>query len=153
VLQSLITILQSKNKRQEVSTFDSNPAPDAFLDLNISKIWSLTLNSLRTVQLEELVEAKILEQLIQAFLLSSEKIKQTTYLQIIQITKQIAEQKKHGKFLSNLLITTIPNIDATLREDSVVYAICQGWLDTLILSGCTGQLGDFQGDKSKGVHY
>jgi len=90
------------------------------------------------VQLEELVEAKILEQLIQAFLLSSEKIKQTTYLQIIQITKQIAEQKKHGKFLSNLLITTIPNIDASLREDSVVYAICQGWLDTLILSGCTG---------------
>lgn len=74
-------------------------------------------------------------------------------MQILNITKQIAEQNRHGKFLCNLLFTTIPNITATLKEDSVVYAICQGWLDTLILSGCTGQLGDFNGDKSKGVHY
>jgi hypothetical protein len=48
----------------EVSTFDTNPVSDIFLEQNISKIWTLTLNSLRTVQLEELVEAKILEQLI-----------------------------------------------------------------------------------------
>jgi len=49
----------------------------------MSKIWALTLNSLKTVQLADLVEANILEQLIQAFLLSNEKIKQTTFMQIL----------------------------------------------------------------------
>jgi len=125
ILQSLISFLSSRNKPKEVSSFEVNTVVhDSFLEQNLSKIWSLTLNSLRTVQLSELVEAKLLEQLIQAFLHSSEKIKQTTYMQILQISKQIAEINKHGKFLCNLLETTIPHIDNSLKEDSVVYAIC-----------------------------
>lgn len=79
ILQSLISLLH--NKPQEISSFDDQPAPrDEFLTQNMSKIWSMTLNLLRTVQLNELVEAKLLEQLIEAFLMSSEKIKQTTYM-------------------------------------------------------------------------
>jgi len=85
--------------------------------------------------------------------MSSEKIKQTTYMSILQISRQIAEQNKHGKFLCNLLFTTLPHINTTLGPDSVVFAICQGWLDTLILSGFTGEQGAFAGDKSKSVHY
>jgi hypothetical protein len=123
VLKSLIHFLSSKNK--EVSSFEVEaPTSDTFIEQNLSKIWSLTLNSLKTVQLAELVEARLLERLIEAFLLSSEKIKQTTYMQILQISKQIAESNKHGKFLCNLLETTIPHINSTLKEDSVVYAIC-----------------------------
>ena len=55
--------------------------------------------------------------------------------------------------MCNLLFTTIPHIDANLKEESVVYAICQGWLDILILSSCTGELGPHNGDKSKGIFY
>lgn len=79
---------------------------------------------MRTVELSALVEAKLLEQLIHAFLLSSEKIKQTTYIEILNISKLIADQNKHGKFLCNLLFTTIPHIDHSLDQGSVVYAIC-----------------------------
>jgi len=74
-------------------------------------------------------------------------------MQILEISKKIADQNKHGKFLCNLLFTTIRHLDNSLGHDSVVYAICQGWLDILILSGCTGELGAHGGDKSKGVHY
>jgi len=72
-------------------------------------------------------------------------------MEILKISKLIADQNKHGAFICKLLFTTIPHIDSNLKDDSVVYAICQGWLDTLILSGCTGELGPFNGDKSKGI--
>lgn len=67
ILQSLIQILHSKNKPEEVSSFelvDGKEKQSSFLEQNLSKIWSLTLNSLRTVELNELVEAKLLENLI-----------------------------------------------------------------------------------------
>jgi hypothetical protein len=88
---------------------------------------------------QQLVEAHVLEEMIQAFLHSSEEIQQTTFMQILKISEKIAQEDKHGRFLCNLLFTTLDKIDANSNDAQVSYAICQGWLDILIHGSYKGQ--------------
>mmetsp|Transcript_9033 Transcript_9033/g.8482 ORF Transcript_9033/g.8482 Transcript_9033/m.8482 type:complete len:121 (-) Transcript_9033:687-1049(-) len=100
-------------------------------------MWSLVLKSLTTVEVNQLIEAKIFEQLISAFLISSEEIQQITYPQILSISESIAKQQAHqndlSKFISNLLFTALESVFNTHHE-KVGYSICQGWLDILVTS-------------------
>lgn len=65
---------------------------------------------------QQLVEAHVLEEMIQAFLHSSEEIQQTTFMQILKISEKIAQEDKHGRFLCNLLFTTLDKIDANSND-------------------------------------
>jgi hypothetical protein len=56
----------------------------------LSQMWSLVLKSLTVVEVNELIEAKIFDSLVTAFLKSTEEIKQITYPQILSITEIIA---------------------------------------------------------------
>lgn len=64
VIKKLITMLQTTNQSGEACP---------------SQVWTLALRSLRTVDVKQLVDSQILEQMIDAFLASNEKIQQTTY--------------------------------------------------------------------------
>lgn len=100
-------------------------------------MWSLVLKSLTAVGVNQLIEAKIFDALVNAFLLSTEEIKQITYPKILQITEVIATQSVHtndiSKFICNLLFLTLENVTDNHHE-RVGYSICQGWLDILISS-------------------
>jgi len=97
----------------------------------------LALHSLRTVSIQKLVEEKLLEQMIQAFLNSSEQIQQTTFSQILKVSEMISVDDRNGAFLCNLLLTTLASIKGTKKNSSVIFAICQGWLDILIGGHCS----------------
>ena len=103
----------------------------------LSQMWSLVLKSLTAVSVNQLIEAKIFDALVNAFLISTEEIKQITYPQILQITEIIATQSVHqneiSKFICNLLFITLENVTNNNHE-KVGYSICQGWLDILISS-------------------
>ena len=60
-------------------------------------------------------------------------------MQILKISEKIAQEDKHGRFLCNLLFTTLDRIDSSSNDAQVSYAICQGWLDILIHSSYKGQ--------------
>ena len=100
-------------------------------------MWSLVLKSLTAVSVNQLIEAKIFDALVNAFLISTEEIKQITYPQILNITEIIATQSVHtsdiSKFICNLLFITLDNVTDNHHE-KVGYSICQGWLDILISS-------------------
>lgn len=49
--------------------------------------------------------------MIEAFLKSSEEIKQTTFVKILSISEKIAAEDKNGKLICNLLFTTLNNTD------------------------------------------
>jgi len=74
-------------------------------------MWSLVLKSLTAVDINVLIEAKIFDQLVNAFLLSQEEIQQITFPKILQITEQIAKQDIYwneiGKFIYSLFFNTI----------------------------------------------
>ena len=93
----------------------------------LSHMWSLVLKSLTTVSVNQLIEAKIFDALVNAFLVSSEEIKQITYPQILSITEIIATQSVHtndiSKFICNLLFTTLENVTDNHHE-KVGYSIC-----------------------------
>lgn len=100
-------------------------------------MWSLVLKSLTAVPVNSLIDAKIFDSLVNAFIVSSEEIKQITFPQILAITETIASQSVHtgdiSKFISNLLFITLDNVTDNHHE-KVGYSICQGWLDILIAS-------------------
>ena len=100
-------------------------------------MWSLVLKSLTTVSINQLIDARIFDSLVSAFLISTEEIKQITFPQILSITETIAKQSVHAndisKFICNLLFTTLENVTDNHHE-KVGFSICQGWLDILISS-------------------
>lgn len=100
-------------------------------------MWSLVLKSLTSVGVNQLIEAKIFDSLVNAFLISTEEIKQITFPQILAITETIAKQSANSndisKFICNLLFLTLDNVTGNHHE-KVGYSICQGWLDILITS-------------------
>lgn len=102
-----------------------------------SQIWALTLRSLRIVQTKELTE-QIFDSLIQAFMVSSEEIQATTYPQLLQISEQIAQETPHGgNFLVKLLCSTLKSESANFN--SVIFTVCQSWLDIIKTSTCTNK--------------
>lgn len=107
----------------------------------LSQIWSIALRSLslQAVSVHELVEAHLFEQMIQAFLLSDDEIQNNTVPQILAISEMIAADdkfgKSSGKFICNLLFTTLDNLKQSESSFKIVYTLCKGWLDLLI----TGQ--------------
>lgn len=113
-------------------------------------MWALVLKSLTAVSVNQLIEAKIFDSLVNAFLISTEEIKQITYPQILQITEIIATQSVHtndiSKFICNLLFITLENVTDNHHE-KVGYSICQGWLDILI-SSMTCRPGSFESTKT-----
>ena len=90
-------------------------------------MWSLVLKSLTTVTINQLIEAKIFDSLVSAFLVSTEEIQQITYPQILNISETIAKQSTHvndiSKFISNLLFATLENVTNNHHE-KVGYSIC-----------------------------
>lgn len=65
------------------------------------------MRSLRTVDVQLMVESNVLDSMINTFLSSSEKIMQTTYTQILRISESIAENNKDGAFLLKILFNTM----------------------------------------------
>ena len=72
------------------------------------------------------------ESMIDVFLASSQKIKQTTFTQILKISETISNDDKSGQFICKLLFKTLDlSKKQTIPQDSVVFSICMGWLDIL----------------------
>jgi hypothetical protein len=102
------------------------------------QVWSLVLESFTTVGVSKLVEARIVDTLIRAFLRASAEIQQSTFPQILAISETITKDKSHskdaGKLLSNLVFTTLASATGNPGLEAVGYSVCQGWLDIMISS-------------------
>lgn len=57
------------------------------------QVWTLVLKSFTTVSVSKLVEARIFETLIKAFLKTTSEIQQSTFPQILLISETIAKDK------------------------------------------------------------
>ena len=80
---------------------------------------------MKTIEVEELISDGVLEDMIQAFLRSSEEIKQTTFIQILRISEKIAMKDKNGKSICNLLFMTLNMTDwSTENHNNVTFLIC-----------------------------
>ena len=55
-------------------------------------------------------------------------------MQILKISEKIVQEDNQGRFLCNLLFTTLEKIDCEQKDSQISFAICQGWLDILIHS-------------------
>lgn len=88
--------------------------------------------------MSKLVDARIVDTLIKAFLRASEEIQQSTFPQILAISETVAKDKAHqkdaGKLLSNLVFTTLGSVVGNSNLEAVGFSICQGWLDILVSS-------------------
>lgn len=116
VIKKLISMLKSTNANSNDS---------------MQQVWTLALRSLRTVEVSQLVEAHVLEDMIDAFLRSDKNTQQSTYTQILRISEQIATTDSNGRFLCKLLNQTLAtNVKS---DDLVIIGICQGWLDILTI--------------------
>jgi hypothetical protein len=102
------------------------------------QLWTLVLESFRAVSVSKLVESRIVDALIKAFLRASEEIQQSTFPQILAISETIAKdkvnQKDSGKLLSNLVFSTLTTATGNPELEVVGYSVCQGWLDIMISS-------------------
>jgi len=102
------------------------------------QVWTLVLESFTTVSVSKLVEARIVDSLIRAFLRASEEIQQSTFPQILAISETLAKDEVHskdaGKLLSNLVFTTLASATGDPGLETVGYSVCQGWLDIMISS-------------------
>ena len=102
------------------------------------KVWTLVLKSFTTVSVSRLVEARIIDSLIKAFLRAPDDIQQSAFPQILAISETIASDKLHakdaGKPLSNLVFTTLSSVVGNPDLETVGYSVCQGWLDIMISS-------------------
>jgi hypothetical protein len=106
------------------------------------------LESFRAVSVSKLVESRIVDTLIKAFLRAPEEIQQSTFPQILVISETIAKdkvnQKDAGKLLSNLVFSTLTAATGNPELEVVGYSVCQGWLDIMISSSVSGGLGGDQ---------
>jgi hypothetical protein len=102
------------------------------------QVWALVLKSFTTVSVSRLVEARIVDALIKAFLRAPEDIQQSTFPQILSISESIAtdklQAKDAGKLLGNLVFTTLASVVGNASLEAVGYSVCQGWLDIMICS-------------------
>eukprot|EP00347_Sterkiella_histriomuscorum_P017580 403348792 len=134
--------LHQKGQRHQTYHFTENESQTKYL----SQMWSLVLKTLTSVNVNQLIEAKIFDSLVNAFLISSEDIKQITFPQILAITETIAKQSVNSndisKFICNLLFLTLENVTGNHHE-KVGYSICQGWLDILITSS-VARVGNYE---------
>jgi hypothetical protein len=109
--------------RQPASYFRESESQTKYL----SQMWSLVLKSLTAVSVNQLIDAKIFDALVNAFLISTEEIKQITYPQILSITESIATSTVHtndiSKFICNLFFITLDNVTDNHHE-KVGYSIC-----------------------------
>jgi hypothetical protein len=75
------------------------------------QVWGLVLESFTTVSVSKLVEARIIDSLLRAFLRASQEIQQSTFPQILAISETIAKDKVHsrdaGRLHSSLEFTTL----------------------------------------------
>ena len=62
---------------------------------HMPQVWTLVLKSFTTVSVSKLVEARIVDTLIRAFLRTTEEIQQSTFPQILAISETIAKDKVH----------------------------------------------------------
>ena len=62
----------------------------------MANLWSLVLKSLTSVDINLVIEAKIFDLLVNAFMVSSEEIQQITYPQILAISQTIASNPIHS---------------------------------------------------------
>jgi len=103
---------------------------------HMPQVWTLVLKSFTTVSVSKLVEARIVDTLIKAFLRTTEEIQQSTFPQILAISETIAKDKVHqkdaGKLLSNLVFTTLACVTGNPSLEAVGFAVCQGWLDIMV---------------------
>jgi len=105
------------------------------------QVWALVLESFQTVSVGRLVEARIIENLIKAFLRAPEDIQQSTIPRILAISEGIAadaQTKDAGKLLSNLIFTTLAGSLGNPALETVGQAVCSGWLD-IIISGAAAR--------------
>jgi hypothetical protein len=100
------------------------------------QVWGLVLESFTTVSVSKLVEARIIDSLLRAFLRASREIQHSTFPQILAISETIAKDKVHsrdaGRLLSSLVFTTLSNTVGHPELESIGYSVCQGWLDIMI---------------------
>lgn len=100
------------------------------------QVWGLVLESFTTVSVSKLVEARIIDSLLRAFLRASREIQQSTFPQILAISETIAKDKVHsrdaGRLLSSLVFTTLSTTVGNPVLESIGYSVCQGWLDIMI---------------------
>jgi hypothetical protein len=100
------------------------------------QVWGLVLESFTTVSVSKLVEARIIDSLLRAFLRASREIQQSTFPQILAISETIAKDKVHskdaGRLLSSLVFTTLSSTVGHPALESIGYSVCQGWLDIMI---------------------
>ena len=137
MIKSLIRLLgRTTSSSVETSAFDDSPVVSSPYNVKqLQQLWSITLESLKlkTIEVGDLIEAGVLEEMIRAFLQSSEEIKQTTFIQILRISEKIAMKDKSGKSICNLLFMTLKTSDwSSDNPQNVTFLICQGWLDILI---------------------
>ena len=144
MIQSLISLLNRDTNQRQPSPVESSAFVDdeelktveeRYSTKQLQKLWGITLDSLisKTFEVKKLVEAGVLEKMIQAFLKSTEEIKQTTFIQILTISEKIAMVDKNGKSICNLLFMTLKSTNwNTESPTNVTYLVCQGWFDILI---------------------
>ena len=115
MIKSLIRLLgRTTSSSVETSAFDDSPVVSSPYNVKqLQQLWSITLESLKlkTIEVGDLIEAGVLEEMIRAFLQSSEEIKQTTFIQILRISEKIAMKDKSGKSICNLLFMTLKTSD------------------------------------------
>lgn len=148
-IKSLIKLLNKdshlvpveKSAFEDNNTFDSSENPSiaqmnsAYTTKQLQQLWSITLESLKlkTIEVSQLIEECVLEEMIEAFLRSSEEIKQTTFIQILRISTKISQQEKGSKSICKMLFMILRTTDLnTENHNNVTFLLCQGWLDILI---------------------
>lgn len=91
------------------------------------QVWTLVLQSFQTVSVSRLVDARIIDSLIKAFLRAPEDIQQSTIPQVLAISETIAaapNSKDAGKLLSNLIFITLASTVGDPALETVGHSVC-----------------------------
>ena len=138
LIKSLMTLLLDQDTVRASDVEGAGSSSTGLGPQLMPQVWTLVLESFQTVSVSKLVEARIVDTLIKAFLRATEEIQQSTFPQILAISEGIAKDKVHskdsGKLLSNLVFTTLGSVTGNPSLETVGFSVCQGWLDIMICS-------------------
>ena len=100
------------------------------------RMWSLCVKSILKVKVSLLIEAKVFDHLVSAFLSASQEIQQTMFPEILLLTQNMVNQGNYQKefcnAVLNVLFSTIHKAIISNSYDIITFNLLKGWLDILL---------------------
>lgn len=105
-----------------------------------TQLWSLTLKALPTFQIDQLLDSRVLQQLVGHLLKSDCDIQQNAYPEILKLTQSWLTADKHEDYLPqisqiviDLLFESIFEMITHKDNQAIIYSLAQGWVDIMMV--------------------